>query len=46
MTKDGNAKDIIGERIGGDCDDYILSEFRIPSVTAELGREGQYIEEW
>lgn len=46
MNHDGNAKDIIGERIGGDCDDYILSEFRIPSVTAELGREGQYIEEW
>lgn len=46
MTRDGNAKDIIGERIGGDCDDYILSEFKIPSVTAELGREGQYVEEW
>ena len=27
MSRNGNSKDIIGERIGGDCDDYILSEF-------------------
>ena len=46
MSKNGNAKDIIGEKIGGDCDDYVLSEFRIPSVTAELGKETQYVEEW
>lgn len=46
MSKNGNAKDIIGEKIGGDCDDYVLSEFRIPSVTAELGKEAQYVEEW
>lgn len=46
MSNNGNAKDIIGEKIGGDGDDYILGELNIPSVTAELGTEGQYIEEW
>lgn len=46
MSNNGNSKDIIGERIGGDGDDYILGEIGIPSVTAELGTEGQYIEEW
>ena len=46
MSNNGNSHDIIGERIGGDGDDYILGELGIPSVTAELGTEGQYIEEW
>ena len=46
MSNNGNSKDIIGEKIGGDGDDYILGEIGIPSVTAELGTEGQYFEEW
>jgi hypothetical protein len=35
----GNSHDILGEKIGGDMDDYVLSTFNIPSVTAELGLE-------
>ena len=27
-------------------DDWILQSFNIPSVTAELGRENQYLEQW
>lgn len=46
MSNNGNSKDIIGEKIGGDGDDYILGELNIPSVTAELGTEGQYVDEW
>ena len=46
MTNNGNSKDILGEKIGGDGDDWILDNLNIPSVTAELGTEGQYIEEW
>ena len=46
MSTGGNAFELIGEKIGGDSDDYVLSELGIPSVTAELGRENQYSEEW
>ena len=46
MSNNGNAKDIIGEKIGGDGDDWILATLNIPSVTAEIGTESSYIEEW
>ena len=36
---DGNAFDLIGERIGGDLDDWALQTLNIPSVTNELGRD-------
>jgi hypothetical protein len=42
----GNSKDIIGDQIGGDMDDWILATFNIPSVTGELGNENDFIEEW
>ena len=43
---DGNAQDILGERIGGDMDDWVLSELNIQSVTNELGAANQFTEEW
>ena len=38
--------DILGERIGGDMDDWVLQNLDIPSVTNELGRENQYHHSW
>ena len=32
--------------MGGDTDDYILSKFGVPAVTAELGEDDQYINNW
>jgi hypothetical protein len=29
----------LGETVGGDMDDWVLHEFNIPSVTAELGND-------
>jgi len=34
---DGNSYKLMGDVIGGDMDDWILSTFNIPSVTNELG---------
>lgn len=45
-TKKGNAKEVIGETVGGDQDDWTLGELGIPSVTAEIGSELQFIHEW
>ena len=42
----GNSYEVIGDKMGGDADDYMLSTFGIPSVTAEMGFFGQYIEDW
>jgi hypothetical protein len=42
----GNSHDLIGEKIGGDMDDWILGALGIPSVTAELGLEEQYTGSW
>jgi hypothetical protein len=36
----------MGEKMGGDTDDYILSKYGIPSVTAELGEDDMYINNW
>lgn len=38
-TKFGNSAQVMGEKMGGDTDDYILSKYGIPSVTAELGED-------
>lgn len=43
---DGNSMDILGERIGGDMDDWVLQTLGIPSVTNELGDEHQFHREW
>lgn len=32
--------------MGGDADDYVLSEIGIPSVTAELGDNDDYVNDW
>lgn len=32
--------------MGGDADDYVLSEFGIPSVTAELGDGDDFVDDW
>lgn len=45
-SNDGNSMDILGERIGGDMDDWVLATLGIPSVTNELGRESQYHRSW
>ena len=42
----GNSWEVMGEKMGGDCDDYILDQFGIPSVTSEMGYFGQYIQDW
>lgn len=45
-TLKGTSKEVMGQAIGGDQDDYALGELGIPSVTAEIGFEGEFIEEW
>lgn len=35
---DGNSYELMGERIGGDMDDWVLKNLNIPSVTSELGK--------
>ena len=36
----------MGLAIGGDQDDWTLGQLGIPSVTAEVGYVGQFIDEW
>ena len=36
----------MGIAIGGDQDDWTLGQLGIPSVTAEVGYVGQFIDEW
>ena len=42
----GNSKTIIGDQIGGDMDDWILSTYNIPAVTGEIGDESDFRDEW
>ena len=42
----GNSYEVIGDKMGGDADDYMLSTFGIPSVTAEMGFFGQFVNDW
>jgi len=42
----GNSYEVIGDRMGGDADDYMLATFGIPSVTAEMGFFGQFVNDW
>jgi len=42
----GNSHDVIGDVMGGDADDYMLSTYGIPSVTAEMGFYGQFVDDW
>ena len=42
----GTSKEVMGQSIGGDQDDWTLAELGIPSATAELGYEGEFIDEW
>lgn len=42
----GTSYQVIGETMGGDCDDYIMGTFGIPSVTSEMGFFGQFIKDW
>jgi len=42
----GTSKEVMGQAIGGDQDDWTLAELGIPSVTAEVGFVGQFIDEW
>ena len=45
-TMKGTSKEVMGLALGGDQDDWTLAELGIPSVTAELGFVGQFIDEW
>jgi hypothetical protein len=42
----GTSKETMGVAIGGDQDDWTLGELGIPSVTAEVGYVGQFLDEW
>lgn len=42
----GNSYEVIGDKMGGDADDYMLDTFGIPSITAEMGYFGQFIKDW
>ena len=44
--KFGNSAEVMGQRIGGDSDDYITGTYGIPAVTAEIGWPDQYFDEW
>ena len=39
-TMYGNSYEVIGETMGGDSDDFIMSSYGIPSVTSEMGYFG------
>lgn len=45
-TMKGTSKEVMGLALGGDQDDWTLDELGVPSVTAELGYVGQFIDEW
>jgi hypothetical protein len=36
----------MGEKMNGDCDDYMLETYGIPSITAEMGHLNQYENDW
>lgn len=36
-TMKGNSYEVIGDKMGGDQDDFILGTYGIPSVTSEMG---------
>ena len=42
----GNSYEVIGDKMGGDADDYMMATYGIPSVTAEMGFFGQFIKDW
>ena len=42
----GNSYEVIGDKMGGDADDYMLETFGIPSITSEMGFFGQFIKDW
>ena len=39
-TMKGTSKNVMGETIGGDQDDWTVAELGIPSATAEIGYQG------
>ena len=45
-TMKGTSKELMGIAIGGDQDDWTLDTLGIPSITAEVGYVGQFIDEW
>lgn len=45
-TMKGNSYEVIGDVMGGDCDDFIMSTYGIPSITSEMGFFGQYYKDW
>jgi len=42
----GNSGQVMGEAMNGDCDDYMLLTYGIPSITSEMGQDEEYIEDW
>ena len=45
-TMKGTSKELMGIAIGGDQDDWTLDALGVPSITAEVGYVGQFIDEW
>ena len=41
-----NSYEVIGYKMGGYQDDYMLATFGVPSVTSEMGFFGKYIDDW
>jgi hypothetical protein len=42
----GTSHEVMGEVVSGDQDDWTLEALGIPSVTAELGYVGEFIDDW
>lgn len=42
----GTSVDVMSKKIGGDADDYITATYGIPSVTAEIGQDDNFIDQW
>ena len=45
-TMKGTSKEVMGQTIGGDQDDWTSAALGIPSATAEVGYEGQFFDSW
>ena len=36
----------MGEAMNGDCDDYMMATYGVPSVTSEMGFDEEYVDNW
>lgn len=45
-VKFGNSGQVMGEQMNGDCDDYMMMTYGVPSVTSEMGYDEEYVDNW